>query len=268
MSPSHLRRKWGSSSSLMDLLESMPGGLIAAVRDFALLTLAGQLAMTFPEELVFKGGFVLRHAHGVYRVSKDVDATRRNAPKHKFDSEEVAQAIRDASIRNIVRFQPKSPSTDSARSLDLDQIDVIGTDFPDSSVQVEVSYREELIDEPELVNIGEPFYEPFEILTMTKEEMASEKLRAIAQRLRPTDLADLSWLLSATPNSDDHIAELAVEKFKLVKSGRENKRERLESRLDEMADTYDIEVPPLFPGAPSYKEAMAIVAPRLKRIVP
>jgi len=251
----------------MDLLESMPGGLVVAVRDFALLTLAGQLATTFPGQLVFKGGFVLRHAHGVYRVSKDVDATRHAPAKHKLDSDEVARAIRDASIHDVVRFQPKPPTTDSARSLDFDQVEVLGTEFPDSSVQVEVSYREELVDEPELANIGAPFYEPFEILTMTKEEMAAEKLRAIAQRLRPTDLADLSWLLSATQASDDHIAEITVEKFELVKTGRENKLMRIESRLAEMADTYDIEVPSLFPEAPSYREAMAIVGPRLKRLV-
>ena len=44
----------------MDLLEAMPGGSVVAVRDVALLTLAGQLAMKFQGELAFKGGFVLR----------------------------------------------------------------------------------------------------------------------------------------------------------------------------------------------------------------
>ncbi len=252
----------------MDLLEGMPGGLDVAVRDFALLTLAGQLAMTFPGQLVFKGGFVLRHAHGVHRVSKDIDATRHAPAKHKLDSGEVAEAIRGASISDIVRFQPKPPTTDSARSLDFDHVDVIGTDFPDSSVQFEVSYREGLVDEPEPANIGAPFYEAFEIFAMTKEEMAAEKLRAIAQRLRSTDLADLAWLLSATQGSDDHIAEIAREKFKLVRTGRGNKLKRIENRLAELADTYDNEVPLLFPEAPSYSEAMAIVTPRLRKLVP
>ena len=252
----------------MDLLEAMPGGLDVAVRDFALLTLAGQLAMTFPSQLVFNGGFVLRHAHGAYRVSTDVDATRHAPAKHKFDSDEVARAITGASIRGVVRFQPQPPATDSARSLDFDHVDVIGAVFPDSSVQVEVSYREELVDAPELATIGAPFYEPFEILTMTKEEMAAEKLRALAQRLRSTDLADLAWLLTETKDCDDHIAEIAREKFELVRTGRENKLTRIESRLAEMADTYDIEVPLLFPGAPSYKEAMTVITSRLRRLVP
>jgi predicted nucleotidyltransferase component of viral defense system len=252
----------------MDLLEGMPGGLDVAVRDFALLTLAGQLTMTFPGQLVFKGGFVLRHAHGVYRVSSDVDATRHSPAKHKFDAREVAEAIRGASISDVVRFQPKQPATDSARSLDFDHVDVIGAVFPDSSVQVEISYREGLVDEPELAIIGGPFYEPFEILTMTKEEMAAEKLRALAQRLRSTDLADLAWLLSETPDRDDHIAEIAREKFALVRTGRENKLARVETRLAEMADTYDVEVPFLFPEASSYKEAMSIVTSRLGRLIP
>ncbi len=224
--------------------------------------------MKFQGELAFKGGFVLRHAHGVHRVSRDVDATRHSPAKHKFDADEVAQAIRDASIHNVVRFRPEAPTTDSSKSLDFDHVDVIGTDFPKSKVQVEVSYREALIDEPEIANIGTPFYAPFEILTLTKEEMAAERLRAIAQRLRTTDLAGLVWLLSVTRDSDDHIAEMAVEKFKLVSAGRENKLKRVESRLAEMAESYDNEVPLLFPTAPSYNDAMAIVAPRLKRLVP
>lgn len=103
---------------------------------------------------------------------------------------------------------------------------------------------------------------------MTKEEMAAEKLRALAQRLRTTDLADIAWLLSKTQDRDDHIVEIAREKFELVRTGRENKLTRIESRLAEMADTYDIEVPLLFPEAPSYKEAMTVVSSRLRRLVP
>jgi predicted nucleotidyltransferase component of viral defense system len=252
----------------MDLLEAMPGGLEVAVRDFSLLTLAGQLAITFPGQLAFKGGFVLRHAHGVYRISKDVDTTRHAPAMHKLDSDEVADAIRNASIHDVVRFQPKAPARNTAQSLDFDQIKVIGTAFPDSKVQVEVSYREELVDTPVRATIGAPFYHPFIILTLTKEEMAAEKLRALAQRLRPTDLADLAWLLSETQDNDGHIAEIAVVKFEVVKGGAANKLPRIESRLAEMAETYDTVVPPLFPGAHSYKEAMAIVGPRLKKLVP
>jgi hypothetical protein len=88
-----------------------------AVRDFALVTLVGELSATFPGQLVFTGGFVLRHAHGHLRFSKDVDATRHAPPSHKLEADDVAATIRDASIQNVVQFVPGEPATDSARSL-------------------------------------------------------------------------------------------------------------------------------------------------------
>ena len=87
------RRLWGSPYELSDLLEAMPGGTELAVRDFALITLAGQLSACFPKQLVFKGGFVLRHVHGHLRFSKDVDATRHQPPKQKLDSESSPSSL-------------------------------------------------------------------------------------------------------------------------------------------------------------------------------
>ncbi len=98
MSAGGPNRLWGGVYELAEMLEEMPGGTAFAVRDFALVTLAGQLSATFPGQLVFKGGFVLRHAHGHLRFSKDIDATRHAPPQHKLESEEVAAAIRFASI--------------------------------------------------------------------------------------------------------------------------------------------------------------------------
>lgn len=269
MTNRHPQRRWGSDRQLTDLLESLPGGMDIAVRDFALVTLAAQLSRSFPGQLVFKGGFVLRHVHGIIRFSRDVDATRTDPARHKLDSDEMAEAIRQAGIQNIIRFIPQEPATDSARSLDFDDVAVRGESIPDASVQVEISYREEVLDPPEPAHVGAPFYEDFEVLTMTVPEMASEKLRTLAQRIRPTDLADQAVLLQRTPERDDgHIAELAVVKFEQVKAGRANRIDRILEHLADMAETYDIVVPGLFPEAPPYREAMDIVSPRLRNLVP
>lgn len=99
--PSGLRRLWGTAYQLSDLLDQSPGGPELAARDFALLTLAGQLSFGFPRQLVFKGGFVLRHVHGILRFSQDVDATRHEPARHKLDALEVADTIRQASIGDI-----------------------------------------------------------------------------------------------------------------------------------------------------------------------
>jgi predicted nucleotidyltransferase component of viral defense system len=250
------------------MLEGMPGGMAFAVRDFALVTLAGQLSATFPGQLVFKGGFVLRHAHGHLRFSKDVDATRHAPPGHKLEAGDVATAIRDASIHNVVQFVPDEPATDSVRSLDFDRVHVTGEVFPESEVQVEVSYREAVVGTPVPVHIGSPFYEPFEVLTMEVEEMAAEKLRALAQRLRETDLADLAVMLNDATINDDSVARFAQTKFELVKQGRANRIDRIERNLGELAQTYDDVVPQLFPDAPSYREAADVVWPRIQSLVP
>lgn len=268
MSRNFLRRRWGSDFELLDILDSMPGGRDLGVRDFALITLAGQLAETFPRQLVFKGGFVLRHAHGHMRFSKDVDATRHNPPVHKFEATDVAAAIREASIRNVVQFDPGTPATDSARSLDFDNVTITGEMLPPGSVQVEVSYREEIQGIPVSVDVGAPFYEPFEILTMEPAEMTAEKLRTLAQRSRETDLADLAVLLRDNPTDDVRVAEFAEAKFELVRQGSANRFDRIENRIQSFAATYNDVVPQLFLNAPTYDEAAAIIHPRLKGIVP
>jgi predicted nucleotidyltransferase component of viral defense system len=262
------KRRWGDAYALYDLLEQTDGDPDFVVREFALVALAAQLSSRFPHQLVFKGGFVLRHVHGVLRFSVDVDATRHEPSQHKLEAEEVAQAIRMASVGDIVRFSPQQPATDSARSLDFDNVRVTGSLLRESQVQVEISYREEVIDPPEQVLIGHPFYEQFEILAMAVPEMAAEKMRALAQRVRVTDLADLAEMFSRDDVLDEDVARLARHKFELVKQGAANRAERIYQHLMEMAGDYDDVVPIYFSKARPYKEAMAIVWPRIRSLIP
>lgn len=261
------RRRWRGPADLEDMLGNMPGSMGFAARDFALVTLAAHLSAAFTGQLVFKGGFVLRHVHGHLRFSKDVDATRDQPAKQRFDAKDVAEAISAATIANIVHFQAGAPGTDSVDSLDFNKVRVTSELFPETGVQVEVSYREAVVGEPVPSEIGAPFYEPFEILTMQADEMAAEKFRTLAQRRRATDLADLAVLLSNSAD-DERIAEYALVKFERVKQGRANRVERIEQTIEYLADIYDDEVPLLFPDAPSYLDAKAIVIPRIGPIVP
>lgn len=262
-------RRWGDAFALQDLVDQAPGGPELAARDFALLTIAAKLTSTFPGQLVFKGGFVLRHVHGVQRFSKDVDATRAAPPRHKLDAGEVAAAIREASIGDQVRFAPAAqPATDSARSLDFDRIAVSGALLPATDVQVEISYREAVVDEPQAAPIGAPFYDPFEILAMRPAEMAAEKLRTLAQRVRPTDLADLAELLTGHDVQDADVARIAPAKFKTVSAGAQNRVGRVERNLAAIGADYDDVVPGLFPGAMTYRAAMSAVWPRIKPLIP
>ena len=269
MSTGSIRRRWGGITHLTEILEDQPGGMEFAARDFALVTLAGELANAYPGQLVFKGGFVLRHGYGHLRFSRDVDATRHDPPVHKLDAAAVAETIARASISHVIQFSPAAPATDSARSLDFDAIRVSSALFRTTSVQVEVSYREAVLGAPVPKWIGGPFYEPFEVLTMEPEEMAAEKIRTLAQRQRATDLADLAVLLvSLSAAADERIARYVAVKFEHVKQGRANRTDRILATIEELAETYDAAVPRLFHGAPDYRTAKAAVWPRIKPLIP
>jgi predicted nucleotidyltransferase component of viral defense system len=262
------RRTWGHAFALEDLLNEYDGGRVVAERDFALLTLAGHLAAHFPGQLVFKGGFVLRHVHGVQRFSEDVDATRHAPARAQFDADEVARVIRDASETDIVRFNPQPPATDSRRSLDFDKVSVTGSMLLENNVQVEISYREEVSAPPQRTRIGPPFYAEFEVLAMAVPEMAAEKMRALAQRVVVTDLADLAELLERDDCPDEAIAKLAAIKFEQVKQGVANREKRILENIEQMGADYDDVVPAYFPGAKSYADAAAIVWSRIKDLIP
>ncbi len=197
-----------------------------------------------------------------------IDATRHRPPKHKLDAAQIAGAIRGASIGDQIRFEVGDPATDSARSLDFDRVGVAGALLPTSDIQVEVSYRGAVIDEPLPCLIGEPFYGPFEILAMQPHEIAAEKLRTLAQRARPTDLADLVVVLARNDVRDDDIARVAAEKFTLVAKGRANRVARIESNLLTIGADYDATIPLVFPGGATYAAAFEAVWPRIRSLIP
>jgi predicted nucleotidyltransferase component of viral defense system len=134
-----------------------------------------------------------------------------------------------------------------------------------TSVEIEVSYREAVIDPADVAMIGAPSFEEFQVLVMTVSEMSAEKLRTLAQRTRPTDLADLALMLQRDDGRDDDIGRLAVHKFKDVAAGANTNIER---NLRFIGADYDNVVPGLSPDAPTYREAMEIVSSRIKPLIP
>jgi predicted nucleotidyltransferase component of viral defense system len=236
-------------------------------RDFALVTLAAHLADHFPGELCFKGGFVLRHVRGSGRLSGDIDATRTNPSKHKLDAQEVAAAILRASDEPLLRFDPGAPEVDGKESLDFGGVRFF-TERNDGRLAVEVSYREGVVDEPDLVMIGPPYYAPFEIPVLTIEEAAAEKLRTLLQRRRATDLADLALILGRYGEQLDRarIKELAGVKFEIVKQG--ERRARIEANVEALRAEYEATLPGLDPEASSYGDASSTLLRELASLLP
>jgi len=248
---------------LQDVVEALdqPADLVA--RDFALMTIAARLTERYPGELCFKGGFVLRHVHKHQRFSRDIDATRTQPPKHKLDAESIAQEIFRAS-GTLMTFKPAPPETDSAISLDFNRIAFSGP-FAEGLVSVEISYREDVHD-PQIERIGLPYYEPFPITVLSLDEIIAEKLRALCQRTRATDLADVAMVLRREEHDPAHVRELAAQKFKLVKDGDHN--ERITRRVEEMRTEYQADVQTIAPDAPDYEAAASILTKALNHLLP
>ncbi|HEY2142483.1 MAG TPA: nucleotidyl transferase AbiEii/AbiGii toxin family protein [Solirubrobacteraceae bacterium] len=135
-------------------------------------------------------------------------------------------------------------------------------------IAVEVSYREAVVDEPEWVDIGPPYYAEFQMPVLTLEETVAEKLRTLLQRLRPTDLSDLALILRDHGDQLDqgHVRGLAVAKFALVKQG--DRRGRLEANVEAMRATYGHTMPGLAPDAPSFTDAQKLVGDALPALLP
>lgn len=248
-----------------DLVDSLERAPELVVRDFALMVVAAKLVDTMGDALCFKGGFVLRHVHGHDRFSKDIDATRVNPPKHKLDAEVVKAEIEAASMSNLLTVRAEAPSTDSKRSLDFDRVAFRGP-LGEGAIAIEVSYREHVILEPAWEMVGPPYYEPFPLPVMQLEEIVAEKLRTLAQRTRPTDLADLAQILRNPDVDADKVAPLVERKFQLVKPG--NWSRRIEENVLGIGVDYESAVRAVAPDAPDFETARARVLGALPRLLP
>ena len=233
-------------------------------------TLAGQLSARFPGQLVFKGGFVLRHVHGLVRFSKDVDATRHEPAHEHLEAEQVALAIEEASIRNVVQFSPGEPARDTENSLDFDKVRVSGDTFQSATVQVEVSYREGVVEKPVDALIGNPFYENFE-----SQRWWSTRWQLKRSEPWPSDgeppISRTSWqrrnnqlrpmgLSSASPSPSSS---------SLLRAGRGTRRKSgSPATSTRWPKPTTSKCPNFLPDVPSYGEAMDIVWPRIEPLIP
>jgi predicted nucleotidyltransferase component of viral defense system len=251
-----------NSFELGDVVEKLNRDARLVEQDFALMTIAAGLVAEYGDALCFKGGFVLRHAFGHERFSKDIDATRINPPKHKLDSAHMAETIEKSGMRNLLSLKTGPPATDSGHSLDFSNIRFKGP-LSGGFVSVEVSYREEVMLGPSMIAVGYPYYEPFEIPVMQLDEIVAEKLRALAQRERPTDLADIAMILARREFDSVRIRELVVKK---IRSGR--LQERIQERILAMGAQYDDAVSAVAPDAPSYAVASEVLERELSGMLP
>ena len=153
--------------------------------------------------------------------------------------------------------QQADPATDSGTSLDFDEVSYQGP-IGKGTVAVELSYREDVVLEPQLAQIGRPFYDPFDIPVLQPQEIVAEKLRAIAQRLRPTDLSDIAFLMVERKTRLDReiMRRLVHEKFRIVGG---NHVQRIRDNVGRLEADYEATVRAVAPDAAEYGVAAAAV---------
>ena len=96
-------------------------------------------------------------------------------------------AIAGARMGQFLRISVAAePQTDNRYSLDVDRVAFSCADI-EGTLDVELSYREDVCLEPNASTIGEPYFEPFPIRTMRPVEMAAESpyARPTPTRHRP-----------------------------------------------------------------------------------
>jgi predicted nucleotidyltransferase component of viral defense system len=255
-----------TGADLEDIAERLGKPLAEVQQDFLLVKIAAQLQDDFPDQLCFKGGFVLRHVYGTARLSLDIDATRRAPSHHKLDAEDVAQSIRTAG-KPLYRIPVITPATNSKSSLDFDAVRFNGP-ISRGQVAVEVSYREDVCLDPIYVAVGLPYIDPVVIPTMDPVETLAEKYRTLCQRTRPTDLLDAAdlWNGIAGPINPDRVAELIPLKFAagIVRGG--NHANRVRANVEAMETSYQSVIDARAPGAMEYERAAQLVLSKLAAV--
>ncbi len=249
-----------NGAQLIDLAEQLGVDPIALEKDLVLTLIIREYA-TGPlgEQLVLKGGQALRHIYGSARLSKDADYVARR----RIEFADLRAAFR-------VRFPkitfPGTPEGLTRHGFKVRPIQYRGPLERNDRVEMEVSFREDLVLEPDRATYRSPFCPPFDILVMRANEMVAEKVRAMYQRGQPRDLYDL-WFLFTHPQvqiDDSVVAELIPYKFKpgLVAGGFD--RSRLYDRIRGNEHTWDDTLRDLVPEYPSFDDALVTVERRLR----
>lgn len=206
------------------------------------------------DQLVLKGGQALRHIYGSKRLSTDVDYV---APRRiEFESLCDALVIRQPRIR-----LPEVPEGRTRYGFKVRPIAYRALLTHEGSVELEVSFREDLVLEPERVPFVSPFRSPFLVQVMALDEMVSEKLRALYQRGNPRDLFDLWFILTgqSTPINPERIKALLPQKFdeQHVRGGWD--RSKLYARIEANAKSWHDTLIALIPEHPEFDEALITV---------
>lgn len=170
------------------------------------------------ENLVFKGGTFLKHAHGLDRFSEDLDFTMRKSNDIVAAMRTVANNLKrygvEAEINNIKEYE----SGLSAR-LRYEGPLYGGNEKSRGNIDLEISKRDDIFLEPEWTRLFFPYPEvrAVAVLGLRIEEVMAEKLRALSTRSKGRDLYDVWFLLQQDMGIEKDLFE---KKMKVIDAGK------------------------------------------------
>jgi hypothetical protein len=173
-------------------------------KDYLQHIILGALSRNMGGEITFKGGTALQKTGFVTRFSEDLDFTATKPQTMARLSSAVASTL------DAYNYSSKIDQImDDDRTIGF-RIMIQGPLYkgPESlsSVRIEISKRESVLQEPDRKEIAPPYADilPYILEVMNLEEIASEKVRAILTRSKARDLYDLHMLMlkGKKPNID------------------------------------------------------------------
>lgn len=142
-------------------------------------------------DIYFKGGTALRFVYQSPRFSEDLGfaTNREDIPGIENILLEVLEKIAKENIQANLR-EAKKTSGGYLATIDFELLDQT------VPVQIEISFREKVVT-GEMVTVLSDFIPPYNLVSLTQDQLVSGKLRALEDRQKPRDFYDLYFMLRA-----------------------------------------------------------------------
>ncbi len=164
-------------------------------KDYFQHILLGVLSRKWSSDLVFKGGTALQKIGMITRFSEDLDFTEERKISPKDISDSLKKAIESYNYPvEVDRFTDEEITAGSRMKIE-------GPLYRNNrgvcSIRFEVSRREEVLLKPHSEEIDPPYKDvlPYVIRVMDRDEILSEKIRAILTRDKVRDVYDVYKLI-------------------------------------------------------------------------
>jgi len=203
------------------------------------------------KELVFKGGTALAKCYGLNRFSEDLDFTA-------LESKDYFGMVEEGLASFGVRYSAKRQASQESAAM---MVKVEGPLYKGSektlcSVTLEMSFRERVVMEPQVVTVGHHMdvIPAFDVYAMREEEIMAEKTRALLTRVSARDLYDINFLLKKNVRTE---RELIDEKLSVV--GLKFDYRTFSRKCREAKRVWNSELKSLVRNVPDFEECLANV---------